>query len=211
MFNNDFGNITNYNDHNSQIIQFSLNMQNMTAKIDWSWTAPLQYYSLYLGAAYKLPNGNWLGDFGTPTHQFPQNQPWNFNNTGAVLIEVNPAGQIVRTTTFATQWSIYRIGLVTNLSQNAFNYLTLPTPTPIPNYTIPDTSQPVTPTVQPLQSQSPSPSQTATSTPINTPSPTQQPPSNPQDSTILILLIVGLAVVVALLSIAYIKKTKTIQ
>jgi hypothetical protein len=208
MFNNDFGNITNYNDDNSQMIQFSLNMQNMTAKIDWSWTAPSQYYSLYLGAVWKLPNGDWLGDFGPPTHQFPQNQPWNFNNTGAVLIEVNPAGQIMRTTTFATQWSIYRIGLVTNLSQNAFSYLTLPSPTPIPNYTIPETSQPVSPTLEPSQSQSPSPSQTATSTPINTPSPTQQSPTNPQDNTILILLIAGLAVLATLLSIAYIKKQK---
>ena len=36
-----------------------------------------------------LPNGDFIGDFGDPSHQLTQNQPWNFNNTGAVFVEVN--------------------------------------------------------------------------------------------------------------------------
>ena len=133
MFNNDFDNITNYNDSSSQLIEVTLNEQNMTAWVNWSWTAPPQYYSTFLGAADILPNGDWIGDFGSPTHQFVENQPWNFNDTGAVLIEVNPvSGQIVRTITFPVGYLIYRIEPLTNLSSNAFPPVPSPTPSPQP-------------------------------------------------------------------------------
>jgi hypothetical protein len=172
MFNNDFDNITNPNDANSQMIEFTLNEQNMTAQLNWSWTAPQQYYTQYLGATDILPNGDWIGDFGSPTHQFPQNQPWNFTNTGAVLIEVNPAGEIVRTITFPTGWSIYRIDIATNFSQTT----SIPNPTlsPIPSSTSPPsietnspTSAPPTasPTTPPTLTPSASPKQTLSSIP----------------------------------------------
>jgi len=75
------------------MIEIALNEQNKSAQVIWSWTAPEQYYSSYLGGTDILPNGDWIGDFGTPTHQFSENQPWNFTNTGAVLIEVNPGAK----------------------------------------------------------------------------------------------------------------------
>jgi hypothetical protein len=41
------------------------------------------------------------------------------NSTGAVLVEVNPKGEIVRTYTFPEGWGIYRaIGLNTASTQN---------------------------------------------------------------------------------------------
>ena len=115
MFDNDYDNITNPDDCHSRMIELTLNETSMTAYVNWSWEAPTQYWNTYAGGTVMLPNGDFLGDFGDPTHQFPQNQPWNFNNTGAVLVEVNPAGQIVRTWTFPVGWYIYRVEAVTNL------------------------------------------------------------------------------------------------
>jgi hypothetical protein len=204
MFNNDFNNLTNPNDANSQLIQFTIDQQNMTASLNWSWTAPQEYYSQYLGANYKLPNGDWIGDFGPPTHQFPQNQPWNFNNTGAVLIEVSPAGQIVRTITFPTSWSIYRIEVVTNLSQNAFSYTSQPTPYPSPTPILLIQTPTIAPTKQPSPSPSPSPTQTFTNGPSHTPISS----TNSQINLILISLIIGIVIVSLTVGMAYLRKKK---
>ena len=177
MFDNDFDNLTNPDDGHSGLIDVTLNFTSMTAQVTWNWTAPTQYWTEFFGGNVKLPNGDRIGDFGTPTHQFPQNQPWVGNNTGAVLVEVNQTGQVVRTFTFPVGWQIYRIDAITN--QNPFTLPTpppTPTPTPIsvtPYPSIPQTSFP---------SQSPSP----TSTPSNTP-PTSPTPSlfnSPQPSAI---------------------------
>ena len=116
MFDNDFDNNTNQDDCHSQLLEVTLNEANMTAHVDWSWEAPTQYWNTYGGATVILPNGDYLGDFGDPTHQFLQNEPWNFNNTGPVFVEVNPAGQIVRTWTFPVGWYSYRVEAVTDLS-----------------------------------------------------------------------------------------------
>ncbi len=182
MFNNDFDNRTNVNDANSQIIEFTLNEQNMTAQENWSWTAPEQYYTQYLGAADLLPNGDWLGDFGSPTHQFPENQPWNFADTGAALIEVNPAGQIVRTITFPTSWFIYRSELVTNLSQNAFNFSTSPSPAPTASSTptiFPTPTTFTTPTLSTTTASNPTPPPTKSPTPPPNTSPTPSSSTSP--------------------------------
>ena len=40
MFNNDFGSITDFNDGHSAMQEVTLNDQNMTAYVIWSWTAP---------------------------------------------------------------------------------------------------------------------------------------------------------------------------
>jgi hypothetical protein len=109
MFDNDYENNTNPDDCHSRMIEVTLNETSMTAYVNWSWEAPTQYWNSYGGATLILPNGDIIGDFGDPTHQEPQNQPWNFNNTGAVLVEVNPAGQIMRTWMFPVGWYIYRI------------------------------------------------------------------------------------------------------
>jgi len=115
LFNNDYENNTNPNDCRSSLMEISLNEKNMTARVIRSWTAPTAYWNTFGGSNVLLPNGDFLGDFGDPTHQFTQNQPWNFNNTGAVLVEVNPAGQVVRTFTFPVGCYVYRAESIPNL------------------------------------------------------------------------------------------------
>ncbi len=151
MFDNDYNNNTNPDDCHSQLLEITLNETSMTASVTRSWEAPTQYWNSYGGATLILPNGDFFGAFGDPTHQLTQNQPWNFNNTGAVLIEVNPAGQIVKTITFPIGWYIYRAEAITDLSSDS----TTPTPTltstPTPTQSINPT---VTPTVMPTSNTS---------------------------------------------------------
>jgi hypothetical protein len=115
MFDNDFDNTTNPNECHSRMIEVALNEQNMTAWVSWSWEAPTQYWSPYFGKTDRLPNGDHIGVFGSPSHHFQQNAPWVGDDTGAVITEVNSTGSIVRTWTFPTGWSIYRIDEITEL------------------------------------------------------------------------------------------------
>ena len=130
MFDNDYNNVTNPNDDHSRMIELTVNETDMTAYVDWSWEAPPQYYNDYAGGTLLLPNGDYLGTFGDPTHHVTENQPWNFNDTGAVLVEVNPAGQVVRTFTFPVGWYVYRVAALTNYTPPS------PTQTPTPTLTI---------------------------------------------------------------------------
>ena len=116
MFDNDLDNQTNPNNCHSRMIEVTLNEQNMTAWVSWSWEAPTQYFTPYWGKHDILPNGDHIGVFGSQTHNFTQNQPFVGNDTGAVLIEVNQQGDIVRTYTFPRGWGIYRIDEITNHS-----------------------------------------------------------------------------------------------
>ena len=122
MFNNDYDNNTNPDDCRSSLLEVTLNMTSMTAYVSWSWEAPIQYWNSYGGATLILPNGDFIGDFGDPTHQNSQNSvngqdlSWSFNNTGAVFVEVNPEGQVVRMWTFPVGWYVYRIEDITNLT-----------------------------------------------------------------------------------------------
>lgn len=107
MFDNDYHNITHPFSGNSRILEVTLNEQNMTAWVSWSWAVPREYWSPYWGKADRLPNGDRIGTFGTETHSKYENIfP---NSTGAVLLEVNPKGEVVRTYTFPFGWGIYRI------------------------------------------------------------------------------------------------------
>ncbi len=179
MFDNDFDNVTNPNDCQSRMIEVTLNEQNMTAWVSWSWTGPTSYWTPFFGKTDRLSNGDRIGVFGSQTHQFPQNKPWNFSDTGAVLAEVDPTGKLVRTYTFPPGWAIYRIEELKYPSSP-------PRPTPIP--TQPPTPMPTstqTPTPIPTATQSltpaPTPVQTPTPTAIATPqpTPTQTPSANP--------------------------------
>lgn len=117
MFDNEFHNQTNPQNANSRIIDVTVNQTYKTAYISWSWTAPKEYWTPYWGEVDRLPNGDRLGTFGSQTHSIF----WNslINSTGAVLVEVNPKGEIVRTYTFPEGWGIYRaIELKTVSSQN---------------------------------------------------------------------------------------------
>lgn len=87
LFDNDYHNQINVNNHRSRIIEIEINETTMTANETWSWTAPPDYYSSIWSDADRLPNGNRLGTFGTLTH--PD------TNIGARFVEVNDDGEIV--------------------------------------------------------------------------------------------------------------------
>jgi Arylsulfotransferase (ASST) len=187
MFDNDYNNVTNPNDDHSRILELTVNETDMTAYVNWSWEAPPQYYNNYAGATVILPNGDYLGDFGDPTHYQTENQPWNFNNTGAVMVEVNPAGQVVRTFTFPVGCYIYRVALANNL---------------------PSITSTPTPTTTPAPNNSP--------TQITTPAPTTQPsapPKNPLNTQTAFtgLAILAVIVVIAVVAVAvyWRKRSKT--
>ena len=71
IFNNDYDNVTNPSDCRSRIMEVALNEASMTAQVIWSWQAPTSYWNEYAGGTILLPNGDFLGDFGDPTHQVP--------------------------------------------------------------------------------------------------------------------------------------------
>jgi hypothetical protein len=121
MFDNDYENTTNstnpcpatYEETNghSRMLEITVNEQNMTAWTSWSWTAPREDWTPFWGSVDKLPNGDWIAAFGSMSHFLPGSgigSPLP-NSTGAVLVEVNQKGEVVRTYTFAYGWGIYRI------------------------------------------------------------------------------------------------------
>ncbi len=202
MFDNDYNNVTNPNDCRSRMIELTVNETNMTAYVNWSWEAPIQYWNSYAGGNILLPNGDFLGTFGDPTHQMPQNQPWNFTDTGAVLVEVNPAGQVVKTFTFPVGWYIYRVASATGLTASPIS-----TSTPISSPISTLTTTPIpTPTPSPIVSSTPTltPSSTPTSHPTTTPS---NPPKNSAILTEILLVIIAAAVVATVL-VVFLKKRK---
>jgi len=121
MFDNDYDNTTNAtnpcpatfeetNGH-SRMLLVTVNEQNMTAWTSWSWTAPRADWTPYWGSIDKLPNGDWLADFGSQSHFLPGSgigSPLP-ESTGAVFVEVTPNGDVVRTYTFAYGWGVYRV------------------------------------------------------------------------------------------------------
>jgi hypothetical protein len=121
MFDDDYENTTNpanpcpatfeeTNAH-SRMLVITANEQNMTAWTSWSWTAPREDWTPYWGSVDRLPNGDWIADFGSQSHYLPGSGIGSQlqNSTGAVLVEVNPKGEVVRIFTFAYGWGIYRV------------------------------------------------------------------------------------------------------
>ena len=121
MFDNDYENTTNStnpcpatfeetNGH-SRMLEVTVNEQNMTAWTSWSWAAPRSDWTPFWGSLDRLPNGDWIAAFGSMSHFLPGSgitSPLT-NSTGAVLVEVNQKGEVVRTYTFAYGWGIYRV------------------------------------------------------------------------------------------------------
>jgi len=105
LFDNDLHNKTNPNNERSRIVEITIDETTMTANESWVWTAPHSYYSDSLGDADRLPNGNRLGTFGTPTHNDP-------TTIGARLVEIDNAGNIVWEMNFPetdiSQYYVYR-------------------------------------------------------------------------------------------------------
>lgn len=211
MFDNDNANITNPNNCRSRMIELTVNETNMTAYVNWSWEAPTQYWNSYAGGTTLLPNGDYLGCFGDPTHQFPQNRPWNFVNTGAVLVEVNPSGQVVKTFTFPVGCYIYRVEIMNNPTPGNFV-----TPVPIPAIVTESPSATPVPTTL-SSSTTPNPTQTLTQiptqtqTPVATPTPSLKPTnSNITQQTEIALIFVSIIVAIILLSLGFYRSKNAI-
>jgi hypothetical protein len=213
LFNNDFENNTNQDDCRSSLMEITLNETSMTVYANWSWEAPASYWNAYGGSILHLPNGDFMGDFGVPTHQYTYNElpdgTWAFDDTGAVFAEVNPAGQVVRTFTFPVGCYVYRIETVTNPASIAFapsTSVVAPTPSPIspsiPITLISPTSSPfVTPTSSPIKTPTPTPSPA----PTQTVSPTPTPPKATFGSQAIISGVITV-VVIALVALVYRRK-----
>ena len=166
IFDNDFHNKTNPENAHSRILEFTIDEENMTARESWSWISPKDYWSPYWGDADRLPNGNRIGVFGSQIKQ-------HNNSIGAVFVEVNPEGQVVRTYTFPRGWGVYRLEEISSLGP-----LLTPVPTATPS---PTPSPTVTPSPSPTPSPTatPSPSPTPTASPSPSPTPTTSPSPSP--------------------------------
>jgi hypothetical protein len=216
LFDNDYCNNTNPNNCHSRMVELIVNEASKTAYEVWSWGAPTKYWNAYACGTVKLPNGDYIGDFGDPSHQFANNQPWNFEDTGAVLVEVNPSGQVVKTFTFPVGCYIYRVAAITNPTS-----ITFPTPiqvvTPTPTET--HSSTPTqSHTANPTQTHTftPTPTNIVTPTPTHTvtPTPSVLPSSTPNiskdsQSTIITGALVAVVVVVILVAVLYFMKKRT--
>ena len=108
----------------SRILEVTANEQNMTASVSWSWEGPRLDWSPYWGEADVLPNGDLIGTFGSESHYLPGSgitSPLS-NSTGAVIVEVNQRGEVMRTYTFPYGWGIYRVVPIPLQTTNDYDY-----------------------------------------------------------------------------------------
>jgi len=124
MFDNEYYNESlpcpstfNGTDLHSRMLEITVNEQNMTARESWVWEAPSAYWTPYWGSVNILPNGDIMGAFGANSHYVS-------NSTGAVVVEVNRADEVVRTYTFPYGWGIYRVEPIPLLTANDYDNLT---------------------------------------------------------------------------------------
>jgi hypothetical protein len=133
MFDNDFHNRTkldayptgedpfavNYGGQ-SRLIKFAINETTMTTEIIWTYTADIEHFSPVFGDIDVLPNGNILGVFGTPLHEWDQKHNKLDEPFGAALLEISPEGKLIREYRFPAGTSIYR---VQELSDDPVDYV----------------------------------------------------------------------------------------
>lgn len=121
MFDNDFHNRTHLDSYptgedpfavnyggQSRLIKFALDESSMTAEVIWSYTPDVKYFSAVFGDIDVLPNGNILGVFGTPIHEWGKDHNRLEEPFGAALLEVSPDGELIREYRFPVGTSIYR-------------------------------------------------------------------------------------------------------
>jgi hypothetical protein len=94
LFDNDYLNQTDSNNHRSRMLEITIDETTMTANVSWLWTGTGEYYSAYWGDADRLPNANRFGAFGAKTH--------DGTGIGPRLVEVNEFGHVV--------WEMYYTG-----------------------------------------------------------------------------------------------------
>ena len=121
MFDNDYENTTNstnpcpatfeQTNGRSRMLEITVDEPNMTAWESWSWTAPREDWTPFWGSMNTLPNGDRIAAFGSMSHFLPGTgiPTPNANSVGAVVVEVDPAGNVVRTYTFPYGWGVYRV------------------------------------------------------------------------------------------------------
>ncbi|MCE7741910.1 MAG: hypothetical protein GOP50_05585 [Candidatus Heimdallarchaeota archaeon] len=105
IFDNDLHNKTNANNLRSRLVEITVDYDKMIANISREWISPTDYYSGIWGDCDLLPNGNFLGVFGTLSH--PDSE------YGARLVEVNKDNDIVWEHSFPQQgqesYAVYRM------------------------------------------------------------------------------------------------------
>ncbi|MFX0108658.1 MAG: aryl-sulfate sulfotransferase, partial [Candidatus Hodarchaeota archaeon] len=92
LFDNDHHNQTDINNENSRLIEIVVNEDTMVANESWTYAAPPDYWSVFMGDADPLPNGHRFGAFGyinPPTGE-----------ASSRFIEINEQGEIVGQTLF---------------------------------------------------------------------------------------------------------------
>ena len=104
----------------SRLIEITLDESTMTGEITWSFEPPTEYYSSVFGDIDVLPNGNILGVFGTPAHNWTLNHEAIEEPFGAAILEVNRQGKLIREYRFPFGASIYR---VQQISENPTDYV----------------------------------------------------------------------------------------
>jgi hypothetical protein len=104
IFDNDLHNQSDLYNHQTRMVEITVDEETMTAYESWTWTGDETYWCHFWGDADRLPNGNRLGVFGAPNH--------DGGNYGARITEVNNEGQIVWEMNFVAsdtyKWGIYR-------------------------------------------------------------------------------------------------------
>ncbi len=87
LFDNDMHNKSNNQNKRSRLVEITIDEETMTANETWVWKPPINYFSVILGDADRLPNGNRLGTFGDArAHE---------NNIGGRIVEIDEKGNIV--------------------------------------------------------------------------------------------------------------------
>ena len=132
MFDNDFHNRTHLDTYpegenpyinyggRSRLIEITLDESTMTGEITWSYEPPTEYFSSVFGDIDVPPNGNILGVFGTPAHNWTLNHEAIEEPFGASILEVDRQGNLIREYRFPFGVSIYR---VQQLSQDPTDYV----------------------------------------------------------------------------------------
>ena len=92
-----FDNGTQHTPQISRIVEYELNVENMTADLIWEYSHPEEYVGLSMGSVQRLENGNTLINWG------------NISNSGAIITEVNMDKEIVMELHFSMGNNIYKV------------------------------------------------------------------------------------------------------
>ena len=87
LFDNDNHNQTDATNHDSRLVEITIDEDKMQANVTWEWIGTEEYWSLIWGDCDLLPNSNKLGVFGYTLYKG--------KTEGAKIVEVNNDGEIL--------------------------------------------------------------------------------------------------------------------